>query len=525
MRGRKRRQAGSRSFGRRHILHAVFLALVLLGLTMWSRGGRYVLPERTEPLDESHARRVLVLAPHCDDEVLATGGLISDSINAGKQVRVVIVTNGDGFKWAEKLYSRRLITSAADMVKFGYERQGESIEALRILGVPRDDILFLGYPDRGLEKMWFANWSPDHLYKSPYTKTDHSPYVNSYTLKAPYCGASFVKDLLRIIRDFAPDQIFLPHPNDAHPDHWATFAFAQVALRMLSEEDPKFHRAQVKTYLVHRGGYPLPKKINARLPLMPPDDLEINGADWQLCPLSPGAVAAKRQAILAFKSQTEVKKRFLLRFARANEIFCVEPPAHVISLALDREPVIDRDDFLGKIAPTVTDPVGDDLSRRVERGADFTSLFAFATPQNLDITTSVAGKVSPNVKYLIDLWLFPPEHLSGGALLATPPGQALGTTADPKVYRVVVDIRKRRIWSATLTKVSLNGAPPTDISKDVMTFYSGKNLSVILARRVLPQDTLGFIGAFTYLRNRVFIDKTAYRIIQLPPPDRASRQD
>jgi len=525
MRGRNRSQAGPRFSRRRHALHAVVLALVLVGLIMWSRGGRYVLPEPTEPLDESHTRRILVVAPHSDDEVLATGGLIADSLKAGKQVKVVIVTNGDGYRWAEKLYSRRLISSAADLVKFGYERQGESIEALRILGVPREDIIFLGYPDRGLEKMWFANWIPDHLYKSTYTKTDHSPYVNSYTLKAPYCGASFVKDLLRIIRDFAPDQIFLPHPNDAHPDHWATFAFAQVALKMLSEEDPKFHRAQVKTYLVHRGDYPLPKKISAKLPLSPPDDLEINGADWQLCTLSPEAVAAKRLAILAFRSQTEVTKRFLLRFARASELFCVEPPTHVVNLALDREPVIDRDDFLNKIAPTVTDPGGDDFSRRVERGADFTALYAFATPQNLDITTTVAGKVSPNVKYLIDLWLFPPEHAAGGTLLATPPGQALGTTTDPKVYRVVVDIRKRRIWSATLTKVSLDGSQPTDISKDVMTFYSGKNLSVVLSRRVLPENTVGFIGAFTYLRNRVFIDKTAYRTIQLLPTDRAKRQD
>jgi hypothetical protein len=44
------------------------------------------------PLDPSRWKRVLVIAPHPDDETLATGGLLQRSMAAGGAVRVVFVT-------------------------------------------------------------------------------------------------------------------------------------------------------------------------------------------------------------------------------------------------------------------------------------------------------------------------------------------------------------------------------------------------------------------------------------------------
>src|SRR5436309_73025 len=45
----------------------------------------------------SPATRLLVVAPHPDDEVLAAGGLIHHVVSIGGQVRVVYLTDGDGF--------------------------------------------------------------------------------------------------------------------------------------------------------------------------------------------------------------------------------------------------------------------------------------------------------------------------------------------------------------------------------------------------------------------------------------------
>ncbi|MCX6374467.1 MAG: PIG-L family deacetylase, partial [Armatimonadetes bacterium] len=52
-------------------------------LAPWSVGGK----------DE----RALIIAPHCDDETLSCGGIISKLVKDGAQVRVVLVTNGDGY--------------------------------------------------------------------------------------------------------------------------------------------------------------------------------------------------------------------------------------------------------------------------------------------------------------------------------------------------------------------------------------------------------------------------------------------
>lgn len=49
-------------------------------------------------LDGDH--RLLVLAPHCDDEVVAAGGLIQAALREGMDVHVVIATAGDAYRRA-----------------------------------------------------------------------------------------------------------------------------------------------------------------------------------------------------------------------------------------------------------------------------------------------------------------------------------------------------------------------------------------------------------------------------------------
>ena len=42
----------------------------------------------------------LIIAPHCDDELLACGGIIQHVMENNLEVRVIFLTNGDGFRWA-----------------------------------------------------------------------------------------------------------------------------------------------------------------------------------------------------------------------------------------------------------------------------------------------------------------------------------------------------------------------------------------------------------------------------------------
>jgi LmbE family N-acetylglucosaminyl deacetylase len=169
--------------------------------------------------DPAPGRRILVLAPHCDDETLGAGGLIADARRAGVPVRVAFLTNGDGFPVAASRALREVHIAPSDYVRFAEKRQSEALRALSVLGVPSEEVRFLGYPDRGLKTMWETNWDAAHPYRSPYTRQNHSPYHRTFTPNTSYCGASVVSDLERLMREYEPTEILVTHPADDHPDH------------------------------------------------------------------------------------------------------------------------------------------------------------------------------------------------------------------------------------------------------------------------------------------------------------------
>ena len=133
------------------------------------------LPER---LSLSQAGRVLVFAPHPDDETIGCGGALALLAQAGVPVRVVLVSDGAG--------AGGLPEGAAAV------RQQEFAAALRQLGVA--DHAMLGFPDGGL------------------------------SLQAP---------LLQAIQDqvdaYAPSWIFAPARADLHRDHRVVAQAVRVA--------------------------------------------------------------------------------------------------------------------------------------------------------------------------------------------------------------------------------------------------------------------------------------------------------
>lgn len=258
----------------------------------------------------------IIFAPHCDDETLACAGIIQNLISSGKEVKVVVVTNGDGFKYAAEAEFKKFSLKPEDYIKFAYERQNETVEALKILGVKKENIIFLGYPDRGLLPMWSKYFNCEKLYTSPFTKDNFSPYYNSFTKKAPYCGKSLVYDLKNILAIFSPSTIYIPHPNDDHPDHRAVYCFVKLALKELKKEDIKIY-----TYLIHRGRWPQPQGFYPELSLIPPSSLLNLDTSWYKFELDSKEVSLKYRAFLQYTSQTRVMKRFLSSFIRKNEIF------------------------------------------------------------------------------------------------------------------------------------------------------------------------------------------------------------
>ena len=258
--------------------------------------------------------RVIVFAPHPDDETIGAGGLIHRLVQAGAPLRVVFLTNGDGFRRAVQTDLDVRQPTDADYVAFGDLRQREALAAVAHLGVRRRAVRFLGFPDGGLAELWRAHWLPSHPYTSPYTKENSSFDLNG----VGYDGLDLTSVLVRILREFRPSVVVMPHPYDVHLDHAHTSYFVTEALTRLEEQHVFTRAPTVLTYLVHYPTWPA-----TRAPV--PDRLlplaQIPDTEWTESELSPADLDAKRAALGEYRSQLEVMGGFLRAFLCRNELF------------------------------------------------------------------------------------------------------------------------------------------------------------------------------------------------------------
>lgn len=217
----------------------------------------------TRTLTFRPADRLLVFAPHPDDETLATGELIQLAAAAGAAVRVVFATDGDNNPWPQRWCERRLRIGAAERERWGRRRRGEALAALATLGVDSESTRFLGWPDLGLTGM---------LERNPET----------------------IDALRAEIEAFAPTHIAMPSIGDRHPDHGALRVMLELAL--------KKSRANAV-----RLGY----TVHGREP---------DASEWRL-PLDAERHWRKREALRAHASQISLSRGRLERWADADESF------------------------------------------------------------------------------------------------------------------------------------------------------------------------------------------------------------
>ena len=132
-----------------------------------------------QPLDLTQARRVLVFAPHPDDETLGCGGTLA-RLALHCPVKVVLVTDGSG--------------AGGLPPEAGAMRQAEFVRALAVLGVTES--MQLNQPDGNFQG---------------------SPEL-SVQVRA-------------LLENYQPDWVFLPSPLDYHRDHVRIAAFLEPLCR------------------------------------------------------------------------------------------------------------------------------------------------------------------------------------------------------------------------------------------------------------------------------------------------------
>jgi LmbE family N-acetylglucosaminyl deacetylase len=263
------------------------------------------------------ADRIIVVAPHPDDEILGAGGLIQQACAVGAEVHVIYLTSGDHNQIAFKLYKLRLHLSPKQYIAFGELRHREAMAATALFGLTPDQLTFLGYPDYGTLQIWRDHWGEAPAFRSDATHTNAVPYPDAFGYGEAYRPENVVADFVELFRRIRPTKVFVTHPADTNPDHRAAANFTRLAvLELPADQTPP----QLYYYVVHFGRWPFPYHYHPELELEPPQQL-LDYGDWLTLPLTPEQAQMKYEAILQNHTQLMTRHYFLVSFARADEVF------------------------------------------------------------------------------------------------------------------------------------------------------------------------------------------------------------
>lgn len=165
---------------------------------------------------------ILVVVPHSDDEIILFGGLIQRALKENLDVHVALITNGD---------------YEATTEEEGITRPLETLEGLKLLGMPEENIHLMGYADIGMPKTESFVWrlwvcedenhvEPSHVGTHTYGPDHHPDFHSSrHGVPAPYTKKAFREDLLELLDAVKPDMVFTTHLEDAHGDHAGLYQF------------------------------------------------------------------------------------------------------------------------------------------------------------------------------------------------------------------------------------------------------------------------------------------------------------
>jgi LmbE family N-acetylglucosaminyl deacetylase len=161
--------------------------------------------------------RLLLIAPHPDDETLGCGVVLQRAARTEAAIQVAYATDGDDNPWPQRLIDRwRLGTN--DRKRWGQLRSAEALAALRVLGVRASEASFLGLPDQGLTNLLIRD-----------------------------CRSTLER-FAAIIRDWSPTHLLVPSVADTHPDHNALAVILRLAL---AEFFPDELPMSVWSYAIH----------------------------------------------------------------------------------------------------------------------------------------------------------------------------------------------------------------------------------------------------------------------------------
>jgi LmbE family N-acetylglucosaminyl deacetylase len=139
-------------------------------------------------------KKILIFAPHPDDETFGCGGTIAKRISEGYEVLIVIMT--DGRHAFQHVFGIHFDPTPEELKEI---RKEEVKRATKILGVPEEDLIFLDFVDGSLE--------------SNKEKVEEK--------------------VTEIISKNCPVEVYFPYKKDCNPDHRAAYQILKNSIRKL----------------------------------------------------------------------------------------------------------------------------------------------------------------------------------------------------------------------------------------------------------------------------------------------------
>lgn len=189
-----------------------------------------------EPVDNGKAqlyggKRVMMILPHQDDDFNVLGGAMEEFVRYGSELYPVYATNGDFSVPAETRYS-------------------EALAVMRSIGVPEENVIFLGYGD---------DWkkSGPHIYNAEpgkvmesyggYFATYGTEVHGAYREGRAYTVENYLQDFEDVILEIHPDVIFCSD-YDEHIDHRAVTLAFEKAMGAVLKREPDYAPLVFKSY-------------------------------------------------------------------------------------------------------------------------------------------------------------------------------------------------------------------------------------------------------------------------------------
>ncbi len=195
-------------------LPAMPIGLYTLEVALTGPQGASLASSRLDFTVNDLPRSILVFCAHEDDDT-AHPEIIRAAVENNIPVHVVYFTGGDA-GGCDRYYMHSCDASRA--MDFGEVRMAEARVSLGHLGVPAENIFFLGLPDGGMQQIW-EHLDDSKPYLSVLLASEHSPYPNSATPNLPYARPAAVTAAEGFITRFQPDLILTGHPEELHVDH------------------------------------------------------------------------------------------------------------------------------------------------------------------------------------------------------------------------------------------------------------------------------------------------------------------